>query len=519
MTWILAALCGAALVFSLAPFDIWPLAFLSAGGLYVLLERSPAQILPVAIGFGMVKYGFGLSWVYVSIHVYGDASPLLAGGLVLLMAAIMTTLTWVQCLAYLRLRSASVYLNVVSFAALWTLGEWMWTWWLSGFPWLYAGYSQLGTPLSAFAPVGGVFLISFLVALIGAALFALLRQTLGIPDRAIAQDRHPGSLEAGKSAPLRAAWMVPLVIAPFAVGWLIDDVQWTRAAGRQTIALVQGNTEQSVKWDADQRDNIVRTHIRLTAPYWGEVDTIMWSEGAITWWAHEADFLLERLDAEGRRSKTALVSGIPVAERVDDEIRSYNGVIVTGEGEGRYLKQVLVPFGEYVPFESLLRGLIAFFDLPMSGFAEGPAEQPLLRIKGVPAAMLICYEIAFPGFVARQTREAEVLLTISNDTWFGGSIGPLQHMQIAQMRARELDRWVLRATNNGLTGIVDARGEVVAQIPRFQEGVLTGEWERRQGATPFQIAGNAPVLLLIALVLAFAAWTRRKAAASSIRAE
>lgn len=501
MTWLLAALCGAALVLSLAPFDVWPLAFASAGGLFLLLERFPAKILSIAIGFGMVKYGFGLSWVYVSIHVYGDASPLLAGSLVLLMAAIMTTLTWVQCLAYLRLRSASVYLNVVLFAALWTLAEWMWTWWLSGFPWLYAGYSQLGTPLSGFAPLGGVFLVSFLVVMIGAAVFALSRQTFMKPDHAV------------------AVIMLPIVVLPFAIGWLIDDVHWTRAAGRQTVALVQGNTEQSVKWDADRRDRIVRTHLRLTAPYWGDVDTIIWSEGAITWWAHEADFLLERLDAEGRRSQTALVSGIPIAERVGDDIRSYNGVIVTGEGEGRYLKQVLVPFGEYVPFESILRGLIAFFDLPMSGFAEGPAEQPLLRIKGVPAAMLICYEIAFPGFVARQTREAEVLLTISNDTWFGGSIGPLQHMQIAQMRARELDRFVLRATNNGLTGIVNPRGEVMAQIPRFQEGVLTGEWERRQGTTPFQVAGNGPVLLLIAVVLGIAARVRRQAADSSIRAE
>jgi apolipoprotein N-acyltransferase len=492
MTWLLAALCGAALVFSLEPFNVWPLAFAGAGGLYFLLERFPAKVLPIAAGFGLVKYGFGLSWVYVSIHVYGYASPLLAGSLVLLMAAIMTTLTWAQCVVYRRLRGTAAYLNVVLFAALWTFTEWMWTWWLSGFPWLFAGYSQLGTPLSAFAPVGGVFLVSFLVAMIGAALFALSR---------------------------RNVWMLLVVAAPFATGWLIGDVRWTHAAGRQTVALVQGNTEQSVKWDADQRDAIVRTHIRLTAPYWGEVDTIIWPEGAITWWAHEADFLLERLDAEGRRSQTALVSGIPVAERVEDDVRVYNGVVVAGEGEGRYLKQILVPFGEYVPFESLLRGLIAFFDLPMSGFSEGPAEQPLLRVKGVPAVMLICYEIAFPALVARQTREAEVLLTISNDTWFGGSIGPLQHMQIARMRARELDRWVLRATNNGLTGIVNPRGEVVAEMPRFQEGVLTGEWERRQGTTPFQIVGNAPVLLLIALVLAIAARFRWKVADSSTRAE
>ncbi len=486
------ALCGAALIFSLAPFDIWPLAFVSAGGLFFLLEHYPNRFLPIAIAFGFAKYGFGLSWVYVSIHDYGAASPLLAGSLVVLLTAIMTTLTWLQCRAYVLRRTSSLMWKVTLFATWWTWIEWLWSNPFFGFPWLFAGYSQLQTPLSGFAPIGGVLLISFFVALVGAALFSLSR---------------------------RNWWMAAVVVAPMLLGFLIQDVQWTKAVGTQTVALVQGNTEQSVKWDEDRRDQIVRTHVRLTAPYWGEVDTIVWPESAITSWAHEAGFLLDRLHAEGERSSTALVTGIPIAEREDEDVHVYNGVIAVGTGEGRYLKQMLVPFGEYVPFESVLRGLIAFFDLPMSAFTEGPYEQPLLRINGVPAVMLICYEVAFPRFVAQETREAEVLLTISNDTWFGGSIGPLQHMQIAQMRARELDRWVLRATNNGLTGIVNSRGEIVASIPRFEEGVLTGTWERRQGTTPWQRLGELPLILFLVLIVMFAESRRRKQADSPPHAE
>jgi apolipoprotein N-acyltransferase len=491
---VLAGFCGAALVLSLAPFDFWPLAFVGAAGLFFLLARSPDKAGWIAVGFGLTKYIFGLSWVYVSIHVYGYASPWLAGSLVVLMAAIMTTVTWAQCVLYVRMRVAAVPLNLLLFAALWTLVEWMWTWWLGGFPWLFAGYSQLDSPLSGFAPVGGVFLVSFVVALIGASLASLF--TLQGP---------------GLKKFLPALTGVPLIL----IGWLLDPMEWTKAAGTQTVALVQGNTEQSVKWSAQARDAIVRAHVRLTAPLWGEVDTIIWPEGAITYWAHEADFLLERLDREGLKSATALVSGIPVAEREGEEVRVYNGVLAVGEGQGRYLKQILVPFGEYVPFESLLRGLIAFFDLPMSSFTAGPASQPLLTLKGVPAVMLICYEVAFPAHVARETRAAEVLLTISNDTWFGESIGPLQHMQIAQMRAREMGRWVLRATNNGLTGIIDSRGGIVATIPRFEEGVLRGTWERRQGTTPFQVLGNLPVLILLLLIFSTVIWIRHRQGASS----
>lgn len=498
MTLVLAALCGGALVLSLAPFDLWPFAFVSAAGLYLLLERFPDKAVWIAAGFGLTKYVFGLSWVYVSIHVYGYASLFLAGSLVVLMAAIMTVVTWAQCVLYVRMRVNSAPVNLFLFAALWTLVEWMWTWWLGGFPWLFAGYSQLGTLLAAFAPIGGVFLVSFLVVLIGASLASLL--TI----------RTPG---------LKSRWPVLLGIPLVLLGVLLDQIEWTKAVGTQTVALVQGNTEQSVKWDAQARDTIVRTHVRLTAPLWGEVDAIIWPEGAITYWAHEADFLLERLDREGSRTGTALVTGVPVAEREGDEVHVYNGVLAVGEGQGRYFKQILVPFGEYVPFEILLRGLIAFFDLPMSSFSAGPQDQPLLTLKGVPAVMLICYEVAFPAHVARESRDAEVLLAISNDTWFGESIGPLQHMQIAQMRAREMDRWVLRATNNGLTGIIDSRGNVVSTIARFEEGVLQGTWERRQGTTPFQIAGNLVVLVLLSLILGLVVWVRRKQPASTQSAE
>ena len=484
MIFLVAALCGGALVLSLAPFNFWPLAFVSAGGLYTLLTLKPEAVNRIALGFGLAKFGVGLSWVYVSIHAYGSASPVLAGGLVLLMVTFMSLSYLAQLRLFMALRSEREWLNWLLFVATWVLFEWFWTWFLTGFPWLFAGYSQLATPLAGLAPLGGVFLVSAAVVLVGVAGSSVLRS----PRLAL-----------------------PVILLTLLVGWLADRVEWTTPGETYSAALVQGNTEQSVKWNADQRDAIVRTHVQMSAPWWGKADVIVWPEGAVTYWAHEAEALLTQLHRQGVRTETALVTGIPLAERVDGDVHVYNGVIAVGAAQGQYRKQDLVPFGEYVPLEGLLRGLIAFFDLPMSGFSAGGSDQPLLQLKNLRAAMLICYEIAYPETVRVQSVGADVLLTISNDTWFGSSIGPLQHMQLAQMRARETGRWILRATNNGVTGIIDPKGGITASLPQFQADVLQGSFRAVTGSTPFQHAGNWPVLLLSFFALGLAFATRQPA--------
>jgi len=273
--------------------------------------------------------------------------------------------------------------------------------------------------------------------------------------------------------------------------------------------MVQGNVDQSVKWDADEADRIIRTYVELSEPLWG-VDLVIWPEAAVTRFEHELSQLLGELDNRGAASGTALVLGLPYAERLPDgSVAYYNAVRVVGAGEGRYLKRRLVPFGEYVPLEGLLRGLIAFFDLPMSGFSRGPAEQPLLAFDGHRAVMAICYEVVYPELVRAQAMDADVLMTVSNDTWFGASAGPLQHLEMAQMRALENGRWMLRATNNGVTAIIDAEGRVRARLPQFEAGVLRGQWQAMAGSTPYARLGYLPVLVC-GLLLGGLAWLARR---------
>ena len=203
--------------------------------------------------------------------------------------------------------------------------------------------------------------------------------------------------------------------------------------------------------------------------------------------------------------------GVPGFERLPDgAVEFRNMAAVVGDGEGHYIKRRLVPFGEYVPLEGLLRGAIEFFDLPMSHAVSGPAEQPLVRAGRFHLAMAICYEIVYPDLVRRDARAADVIVTLSNDSWFGRSIGPHQHLQMARMRALENGRYVLRATNNGITAIIDSTAAIVAQAPQFAPTVLDGRFVAMSGTTPYGVLGDIPVLVLLALGIAIPLMARRR---------
>ena len=326
--------------------------------------------------------------------------------------------------------------------------DWLLTWFLTGFPWLLLGYAFLETPLSGFAPVGGVLLVSLAAAIVAVAL-ALIAPLLCRGPLL----RRGLLLSAAFRRP--AAVLLLLVLLPWLIGLGLGQVPWTTAEQARTVALVQGNVAQTVKWQPETRIPIIERYLDLTEPHWG-VDLILWPEAALTVFAHEAPELLERLDERGRRSGSGLILGIPGLEvRPGEEVVFHNTTIGLGTASGRYVKRRLVPFGEYVPFENLLRGLIGFFDLPMSHAEAGDWHQPLLSIQGRPAVMSICYEVVYPELMRA---DADVLLTVSNDTWFGDSIGPRQHLQMARMRALENGRWLLRSTNDGITAIVDPAG-------------------------------------------------------------
>ena len=234
------------------------------------------------------------------------------------------------------------------------------------------------------------------------------------------------------------------------------------------------------------------------------VDLLIWPETAVPVLQDQAQGYIDVMGRFAAERHSALITGVPVREEVHHQRRYYNGITVTGEGDGTYLKQKLVPFGEYVPLQDVLRGAIEFFNLPMSDFARGPEDQPLLQAKGYQIAPYICYEVVYPEFAAGLAARSDLLLTISNDTWFGKSIGPLQHLQMAQMRALEAGRWMIRATNNGVTALIDPFGRITTQVPQFQQAVLYGEVVPMQQLTPYLQWRSWPLAIVCALLLGWA---------------
>ncbi len=469
----LAAACatalaaGAVLPLALAPFDIWPLALLSVGALYWLLGDAATGRRALLLGwlYGVGKYGVGASWIYVSIHTYGNTSAPVAAGMVLLFVAgmalfqaLLGVAAWAALAARPRSAGASALLGAVIFAGLWTTMEWLLSWFLTGFPWLYVGYAFLDTPLAhGLAPVGGVLLVSCAAVLSGAALADVVRAR-----------RWPAASALGIAV---GFWLLALALA---------QVSWTERGAARSVALVQGDVPQESKWDPARLGEWRDRYAALSARAWDH-DIVVWPEAAVPdYYRRSALFV----DAIKPADSGDLVQGTLLAERsADGGYDIYNGAASTGGG--LYRKRRLVPFGDYLPFGDALRGVVGFFDLAMPRTRRGAEQQPLLRAGDLRLAMAICYEIAYPSLVARDAARADLLVTVSNDTWFGASIGPLQHAQMARMRALENGRYLLRATNNGVTMIVDERGNVVDRLPQFERGVLIGTVYSTSGRTPF----------------------------------
>ena len=481
---LIALGAGALTPLALAPFAIWPLALLSIALFYLgLRELTPRQAALRGWCYGVALYLAGSGWIYVSIHDYGAASPLLAGGLTLAFCAAVALFfalpAWLWA-RYLR-RPRPGVAEALAFAALWLAQEAFRGWFLTGFPWLYAGYSQLDGPLRGLAPLGGVWLLSFVLALTAALLCNLLQLR-----------RQHLALASG----------LTLLLGPWLLAQALNEHAWTHAKGEPLrVAAIQGNVEQNLKWDPDALEAQLALYrdMTLASP---PAELIVWPETAVPVLKEYAEGYLAVMARIASDRQAALITGVPLRQvNAAGERRFYNAITVLGEGQGTYLKQKLVPFGEYVPLQDLLRGLIAFFDLPMSDFARGPAQQPLLQAKGLRLASYICYEAVYPEFAAELARDSDLLLTISNDTWFGRSIGPVQHLQMAQMRALEAGRWMIRATNNGISVLIDPQGRIQSRIPQFQAAILYGEIQAMQGHTPYLRFGSLPLAILAALIL------------------
>jgi apolipoprotein N-acyltransferase len=502
-----ALLSGALLPLALAPLSWWPVAILCCAVFYTTLRSTaPRQTLAACLLFGIGLYATGASWIYVSIHQYGQAPAVLAALLTTLFViglgvVFALPLVFYACIkqGISHIKQGNPCLRALIFAAIWVIGEWFRGWFLTGFPWLYLGYGFIDTWLAGWVPIGGVLAISGIVAFTGAALAESLVKLYQFLHNIVApqqklsldEDRSPGQ-----------SWSTRVTLLILSALWLggnlLQEHEWTQPAATSplSVTLVQPNNPVLAKWDKNTLPTIL-SDIReqtLTLPH---QDIIVWPESAVPALQNNVQGFLHELDEIAIDRQTALIMGLPT----DTNHRYFNSVIGLGIATGSYHKRRLVPFGEYVPLEQWLRGVIAFFDLPMSSFSSGADQQALIRVGPYRLATAICYEIAYSGPLARDARQANLLLTVSNDTWFGDSLGPHQHLQIARIRALETGKPLMRVTNDGITAFIDARGNVQSQLPRFSSGLLQGSVMPRQGETAYTRWGELPVVSLCLVVL------------------
>jgi apolipoprotein N-acyltransferase len=486
-------LLGVLSVAGFAPFDLFVVPVLTLALLFRLWARAPArEALFTGFAFGLGLFGAGVHWVYVSLHEFGGMPlpvALLATALFCMVLALFPAATgWLQA----RLGGSTAQRHLLTLPGLWLLLEWVRGWLFTGFPWLALGYSQVPDgPLSGYAPVLGVYGVSLMLLLSAGALALLL-------DGAI---RRRGNARA---------ILLPLALlaALWAGGWGLQQVAWTRAEGAPfTVSLLQGNIPQELKWRPEKTAATLDLYRSLALDSRGRL--IILPETALPLFVHEVPrTYYERLAAHA----AALGGDILIGAPEFDGQRYYNSVLGFGSAPVQvYRKRHLVPFGEFIPLKPFGPWLVrSVLRIPLDDFARGAENQPPMHVAGQRLAIAVCYEDAFGEEMIRQLPEATLLVNVSNDAWFGDSVAPWQHLQMAQTRALEMGRFMLRATNTGVTAIIDPRGNAVALAPQFETTRLDGTAQGYADATPYVRGGNGPVLALAGFLLLAGRWRMRR---------
>ena len=469
---------GAALPLAFAPFGLMPVAFASLAVLFLAWRgcRTPRRAFLLGWLFGIGSFGVGVSWVYESFAFANVAGPLafvLTVGLVAGLALYPAVLGWVVG----RIAPGGDAARLLAvYPAAWTLWEWLRGWAFTGFPWLQVGYAQVDGLASGWLPVLGVHGVGALVAYVAGALAFVLVRRDG-----------------------RAVALLGAAAALWGAGVGLAGVDWVRpAGGPKKVAIVQGNVAQDQKWRPEMRGPTLERYAALTRVHFG-ADLVVWPESAIPAFFDTQSEFTQGLQRNAVARGSAVVTGVPVR---DGPAGTYlNAVAMLGPEPGFYFKRRLVPFGEYMPFAFVLRPVAEALGIRMADFSPGPRDQEPMRLGHHVLGVSICYEIAFGNAVRLDLPEAALLVTVSNDAWFGDSIGPHQHLEIARVRAAETGRWLVRATNTGLSGVVSPSGEVVARLPQFEIAADAFEVVPMRGATPYVRFGDAPALVALALWL------------------
>jgi apolipoprotein N-acyltransferase len=495
---LISLFAGAILPLAYAPYSIWGITFVSIIALLYILEHSRnlkpfkhpllKKINPsFLLGFiyGIASLGVGVSWVFNSIY---DFSELMLPIAVLSTAAFIlffALLSGLWAYSYTKFFKATPSNILLAFPILGVLSEWLRANMFSGFPWLLYGYSQIDSPLHHLAPLVGIYGVSLAALILSAAIYLYSKKVKLINSCAL------------------AILGILMVIAS-----KLEFIEVLANEKKYSIALCQSNLTPIQK--ATTYANLHDTWELYSSQVMSNLDKdlIIWPEQSVQVPLPFAAEFIDYLDDFGKKHNLSIIIGILKQDESSEDADDYlNGLKLTGMGNGEYYKRHLVPFGEYLPFKKILRPLMAYFNVPISSIVPAKSHQliTLGSLKMVPA---ICYEITFADFIRQgiNKHQANVIVNISEDGWFGNSWGPHQHLEITRMRALENGSYVLRATTTGLSAIIDYKGKILAQAEQFTKSFVAGEISQIRGQTPWSRMGQWPLLaamLMVILVLKF----------------
>jgi len=476
---LLAAIAGILFTLAFAPFDYAYLALAALSLLFASWQNiTPGRAILRGYLFGLGSFGLGVSWVYISIHDFGRANMLSSGlltGLFVGFWALFPALAGYLSVKLLPINRGLIAMMVMP--VVWLLIEYFRGYWvLNGFPWLQIAYSQLETPLAGYIPIVGVYGTGFLIALTASAIVFILQT-----------NKH---------------WLLltTTIVALWTTGGVLQTIKWTDAIGEPIlVSLIQGNITQDQKWLPENRLKTLLHYKNMTEQHWDSA-VVVWPETSIPAYLSEVNkwFLLP-LSKAAQQHKADLIVSLPAHGNSEDE--KYNAVMTLGKETGLYRKKHLLPFGEYLPWQPVSGFILNSLAIKLGNFKPGGIDQPLLKAGGYPFITSICYEDAFGDAGIIGLPGAAYLVNVTNDGWFGNSIEPHQHLQIARMRAMETGRFLLRSTNTGVTAVIAPDGKIISQAPLFKATVLTETITPMGGMTPYVSSGDKPVILVLMILL------------------
>ncbi len=458
---LLSLAAGGALPLAFAPFEFYWLSPLLLALLFWLWLQVRSLRDSVWLGwlFGVGQFGVGTSWIQISTAQFGGVGLSLSLLITLLFISFLALFPAVLGALFHWLRYRFSMYAIVLLPLLWTLFEWFRSILFGGFPWLLLGHTAPDSFYRGLAPWVGTFGVTLFLAVLA---LLLLRVVINQEDRRV-----------------DLLWIFILLT----LSWGSSMQQWGKPSGKPvSVALVQGNIPQQRKWLPEYLDPTLARYREATLE--SKSRLVIWPETAIPAFRQqvEAHFLTPLSEYLTERGQT-LLAGVSLVEWKPRHY--YNGAVMIGVDQGEYRKRHLVPLGEYMPLEEVLQPLLDFIKIPFSSFSHGAREQPLFQVDGVWLSTTICYEVAYPEITFSGLPQAGVLVTLSNDAWFGGSLAPDQHLQIARMRALESARPMLRATNTGITAVIGSDGKILQQLPRSEISTLEAVIQPMQGVTPY----------------------------------